>query len=705
MPTADRTPISPPRLTTVRAEALPAYISNGLVGLRVERQPLLGGSAIVSGYAGRSPNDGVEAFAPAPYPLYGDVRVNDTWLSAATTSARFIDIQHDFASGELRTRWRYEVEGVDLELDHLVFCSRSQPTLVVGELVVRTDRPARLAVRAGLDPGRAPGRRLAAPPLEEAGGETADALVRWQSLGEISELGVAYATEWVGPEASPSVRLEDERGAISTTWSPARTIDGEVRLRTIASFVPSYSHHDPDHEAARLAANGRSRGFDRLRAENRAAWDELWRARIRLGNAATRWQAVTDASLYYLLSSVHRSTPASTSLFGLAYWPNYHYYHGHQMWDLDTFVIPPLSVLEPDAARALLDFRARTLNAARQNAALNGQAGALYPWEASPTRGEEATPKYAPLLKNHVTLDVALGALRYVQATGDGKFAAEHGREMVMAVAEWAASRAEATRRGYEITHVTGPAEAKEPVNNDAWTNAAAKLVLRAASRLARDAGIKPPDDWAIVADGLVLPIEAGSRRLLNHDGYRLDEEKGGTPEGAGAIWPLGWQAPPDVEAATFAFAVDEQAPRYLGTPMMSSLFTVWAARLGRRAEALDLLERGYGQFVDDPFAAPDEFPVHERDNPRANPMFANLGGYVTDLLFGFPDVELSDGTPESWIAGPTCLPDGWHDVSVDRLWVRGSPARLEARHGDRARLILEPAEGDSQRSPEQDAA
>lgn len=687
MPDPARTPISPPPLRDLRPDALPAYISNGLIGLRVERSPMLGGSTIVSGFAGLSPTDGVEGFTVAPYPLYGDVQVGSTWLSRATSQGKLVEIRHDFATGELTSRWRYEVEGVGVDLEDVAFCSRVLPTLVVHELSVTTDRPARLSVRSGVDPARAPGRRVMAAPIE-GDAQAADVRLRWQAPGEVSECGIAYATEWVGPEASREVRLEDERGAVSTTYALSSTVDGTVRLRTIVSFVPSYSHHRaPEHQAARLAAGGKSRGFERLRVENRRVWDDLWLGRIALGNASTRWQAITDASVYYLLASVHPATPASTSLFGLAYWPNYHYYHGHPMWDLDTFVLPPLTLLQPDAARALLDFRGRTLSAARQNAALNGHAGALYPWEASPTLGEEATPRFGPMQKDHVTLDVATAALRYIQATGDAKFADEHGRGILMGVAEWAAGRAVRTSRGYEMRDLIGPAEAKTAVDNDVWTMCAARIVLRAAISIAEDHGIAPPADWSAVADGLVVPIDEATRVLQNHDGYRLDEEKGGTPEGAGAIWPLGWTAPTDVEAATFTFAVDQQAPRYLGTPMMSALFPVWAARLGRREQAMDLLERGFGEFIDDPFIAPDEFPRHMRDKPAANPMFANLGGYLLDLLFGFPGLALGDGEPATWAARDACLPGEWTEIAVERIWVRGSPMRLEARHGERARL------------------
>ena len=157
--------------------------------------------------------------------------------------------------------------------------------------------------------------------------------------------------------AKRETATRDERGWFSTTYRLRARADRSYRLTHISASVPSLSHAQPDEQAGRLAAMARNAGLDRLREENRSIWNELWKGRITIDGADARWQAITDASTYYLLSSVHASSLASTSLFGLAYWPNYHYYHGHVMWDIETFSLPPLLLLAPEAARALLDYR------------------------------------------------------------------------------------------------------------------------------------------------------------------------------------------------------------------------------------------------------------------------------------------------------------------------------------------------------------
>lgn len=73
-------PINPPEASGPRNGDLPAYVSNGLVGLRVREQPLQAGMAIVSGFSGEHPERRVEAAAPAPYPLAGDIGLTRSGL-------------------------------------------------------------------------------------------------------------------------------------------------------------------------------------------------------------------------------------------------------------------------------------------------------------------------------------------------------------------------------------------------------------------------------------------------------------------------------------------------------------------------------------------------------------------------------------------------------------------------------------------------
>ena len=88
---------------------------------------------------------------------------------------------------------------------------------------------------------------------------------------------------------------------------------------------------------------------------------------------------------------------------------------------------------------------------------------------------------------------------------------------------------------------------------------------------------------------------------------------------------------------------------------MLSALLPVYAARAGNAVLAAELLERGYGDFINAPFSEPDEYPRFRTDRPRASPMFANLSGYLTGMLYGFTGLRSAPASPRP----------GWNKMSV----------------------------------------
>jgi trehalose/maltose hydrolase-like predicted phosphorylase len=458
-----------------------------------------------------------------------------------------------------------------------------------------------------------------------------------------------------------------------------------VRLRQMTSMIPNVMHQSPDQQATRLAAMARRKGFDAIRAKNRAVWTELWRSRIVLHGAGERWQGLTDAAFFYLNASVHAASPASTSIFGLATWRDYHYYHGHVMWDIEAFAVPALSLIQPDAAEALLRYRRLNVEAARSNAHLRGRRGLQFPWESAPRSGEEAAPMPAAASwhEDHVSLDIARAFTLYADATGDSEFLRCSAWPVLSGVAQWLTSRVIRTQRGYEIADSMGIAERETPVDNAAFANMAAVVVLRDAGRVAAQLGLTPNPLWADIASRLTIPKR--DHVVISHDGYRTNEEKGATPDPLMGLFPFGFELEAKEEAATLAFYLG-LAPDYIGSPMLSALYGAWAARAGDRDLALRLLDEGYGQFCVGRFLQTleyraDRFPKQ----PRAGPFFANIGGFLTGLLFGFTGLKPGPDTLATWSERPVTLPAGWSAIEVERLWLRGRAVRLVARHGQKA--------------------
>ena len=676
-------PISPPPARGPRGADLPAYVSNGLIGLRVRESPLQAGMCIVSGFVGEHHEARVEAAAAGPYPLGGDIALNGLWASDQPEAVEPLDQAYDFATGELTSRLAVRVGERRAEVEIVTFASRTHPTVVCQQMTIEVDAACDLMVRSRLDVdglrGRMLERRLDTPGEAEP---VCDGSVLWESEGALGRLGLAMLTS-VRHEAKRTQQPWDALGPLSTTWSQRAVKGRRLRFDTLTSLVPDVMHNQPHRQAVRMVAMAGELGLDELRRRNRAVWRDLWRSRIRLVGAEPKWQAMADAAFFYLNSSVHSSSPSSTSIYGLATWRDHHYYFGHVMWDVDAFAVPPLTLMQPDAARAMLEFRFRGLPAARRNAQLLGRLGVQFPWEAGPLAGEEAAPggASAAAREDHINLHVARAFTWFADVTGDVRFLRGRAWPVLSGVADWFVARVDRSRSGYDLREGGGPAERKDTDDNDAMTLMAARIMLERAARLAEALDLPPPDSWRSVAKGLHLPTRSDGV-IASHDGYRSSEEKGATPSPLMGFFPFWADVDEETRRRTLAFYLGLWRD-YVGSPMLPALYGAWAAWAGDRDLSLKLLEEGYGLYQYGRFQQTLEYRLDlPSEGVATGPFFANMGGFITGLLFGLPGLKVTDADPDQWPSRPVVLPAGWEAIECDRLWIRGRPCRMRARQG-----------------------
>src|ERR1044072_8287082 len=100
---------------------LPAYVSNGVIGLRVREGPLISGMATVSGVSGEHPDLRIEASASGPYPLGGDIALDGVGLGDQPWAVSYLKQSYDFASGELTSSFRFEAAGNAARIEILTF--------------------------------------------------------------------------------------------------------------------------------------------------------------------------------------------------------------------------------------------------------------------------------------------------------------------------------------------------------------------------------------------------------------------------------------------------------------------------------------------------------------------------------------------------------------------------------------------------------
>lgn len=255
-------------------------------------------------------------------------------------------------------------------------------------------------------------------------------------------------------------------------------------------------------------------------------------------------------------------------------------------------------------------------------------------------------------------------------------------------MADWLVDRVDRTRDGYTIREGGGPAERPETEDGDSLTLMMGRIVLQRTIEVAGRVGLPADPAWARVAEGLHLPIRDDGV-IAQHIGYRKDEEKGATPSPLMGFFPCWAEVDEETMRRTLTFYLGLWKD-YVGSPMLPALYGTWAAWAGDRALSLKLLEEGYGRYQYGRFQQTLEYRLDKVSEPVASgPFFANMGGFITGLLFGLPGLKVSWAPPETWAQRPVILPEGWEAIECDRLWVHGRPCRLVARQGaERAELI-----------------
>lgn len=153
-------PISPHPVKGGARNELPAYVANGVVGLRVREIPLAAGLTLISGYAGEHPQRKIEAIAVAPYPIAGDIQLGGVWLSDALYAVNVIDQAYDFATGELTSRFEFEAGGCKARIEVVTFCSRDAPSLVCQEMTIELEADSDLTLKAVIGARPVDGRAL-----------------------------------------------------------------------------------------------------------------------------------------------------------------------------------------------------------------------------------------------------------------------------------------------------------------------------------------------------------------------------------------------------------------------------------------------------------------------------------------------------------------------------------------------------------------
>ncbi|WP_105968734.1 discoidin domain-containing protein [Streptomyces geranii] len=351
-------------------------------------------------------------------------------------------------------------------------------------------------------------------------------------------------------------------------------------------------------DASRWAA---ARGWDTLFGAHARAWNELWRGGIEVPGRPDV-QAWLRSALYGVLSATRPGTATSVSPVGLTS----DNYAGLVFWDAETWIQPGLLAFHPESARTIVEYRHRTMPAARANAARLGHRGLFYSW-TSGADGELAAECHSVdpdhcRMQNHLQSDISLAAWQYYLVTGDRAWLRGRGWPLLRGIADFWTSRVTANADGsYSINHVAGPDEYSNDVDDGVFTNAGAAVALRHAVRAGQLLGEAVPEEWTRIADGLRIPYDDKSGVYLQYAGY-----DGTKPikqaDTVLLIHPLEWPMDSARKARTLDYYARRSDPD--GPAMTDSVHAVAAAEIGAPGCATyTYLLRSYRPFARDPYA------------------------------------------------------------------------------------------------------
>ncbi len=421
------------------------------------------------------------------------------------------------------------------------------------------------------------------------------------------------------------------------------------------SSITSAHHDDPLNEAERMTIFAKLEGHDRLLKFHNKAWDELWKSDITIDGDAQAQQDV-HSMLYHLYSFVREGTANSPSPMGLSGLG----YNGHVFWDCELWMFPAVLVLHPEMAKSMVEYRFQRLEAAKKNAFSHGYKGAMFPWESAAT-GVEETPVWALSgpFEHHITADVALAAWSYYCVTQDKEWLREKGWPIMSATADFWASRVERNGPGhYDIKNVVAADEWAENVDNNAFTNAAAKANLNNANAAAKILGYSSNADWKLVADNIpILKLEDGTTK--EHASYHGEGIK------QGDVNLLAYPLTEITDPAQIKKDLEyyEQRVPNEGTPAMTqAIFTLLYARLGNADKAYHWFQDAYLPNLNPPFR------VIAETKGGTNPYFATgAGGVLQSVLMGFGGLNI---TPAGIVQVKSVLPPNWKYVIITGVGV-----------------------------------
>jgi maltose phosphorylase len=254
-----------------------------------------------------------------------------------------------------------------------------------------------------------------------------------------------------------------------------------LTVEKFAAVLSSENHKKEDilNNCQTVLKKAVKKGFDKMLKEQSEAWVEKWA----LSDIVIEGDVAAQQGIRFNIFHLNQTYTGEDERLNIG--PKGftgEKYGGSTYWDTEAYCLPfYLANAEEKVARNLLIYRHKHLQKAIENAQKLGftEGAALYPMVT--ITGEECHNEWEITFEEiHRNGAIAYAIYDYIRYTGDKKYLAEYGLEVLIGIARFWSQRVHWSklRNQYVMHGVTGPNEYENNINNNWYTNYIARWCM-----------------------------------------------------------------------------------------------------------------------------------------------------------------------------------------------------------------------------------
>ncbi|RZJ79697.1 MAG: glycoside hydrolase family 65 protein [Flavobacterium sp.] len=349
-----------------------------------------------------------------------------------------------------------------------------------------------------------------------------------------------------GEDLGLTPKYIEEEKFVAQQFSVNVTANQATSIYKYAVNLSSENHKKDDLEqnAVKVLSSVVDKGFGKMLAQQADAWAVKWQN----GDVVIEGDVAAQQAIRFNIFQLHQTYTGEDARLNIG--PKGftgEKYGGSTYWDTEAYCLPfYLATAPQQVAENLLVYRYKHLEKAIENAEKLGftNGAALYPMVTM--NGEECHNEWEITFEEiHRNGAIAFAIYNFIRYTGENKYLASHGLEVLIGIARFWAQRVNwsEAKKQYVMLGVTGPNEYENNINNNWYTSIMAtwclKYTIEAFDIVANQSREKLEEIlekvnfdfyeetgvWQDIIDNMYYPKDDKLGIFLQQDGY-LDKEQ-----------------------------------------------------------------------------------------------------------------------------------------------------------------------------------